>query len=89
MLLKNGEWFVFCQGVHKTDNTIDDILIMKSSDGKWYFTDRHICVDMYMFRTYDAPLYENLNAVVNEKDFDLEPFIDKDKLFERSCLYQR
>lgn len=50
LAMTNGEWIAFCQEAGKVDPTIDDVFVGKGSDGKWYYSEFHFCVNMISAR---------------------------------------
>jgi hypothetical protein len=46
LLMKNGDWII-CQNIcHKQDPQIQDLFIGRGSDGRWYYSTFHFCVNM-------------------------------------------
>lgn len=55
ILMRNGEWIVYCYWTygHKFPQAFypqHDLFIGKASDGKWYTTDSHFCINMLILR---------------------------------------
>ncbi len=44
--MTNREWIVYQAACRKSDWQVDDLFIGKGSDGKWYYTTYHFCVQM-------------------------------------------
>ena len=48
ILFRNGEWLIYRNHCHKEPpHTVEDIFIAKGSNGKWYYTTCHFCIEMY------------------------------------------
>lgn len=48
LLMKDGEYIVYCQCCSKQDSRIHDIFVGRGSDGKWYYTTYHFCIGMFV-----------------------------------------
>jgi len=46
ILMASGEWLVYANHCSKSDWRIEDICLARGSDGKWYYTTCHFCIDM-------------------------------------------
>lgn len=51
ILMKDGEWLIYkSHCAKKAPHNIADIFIAKGSDGKWYYSTYHFCVDMFVLK---------------------------------------
>ena len=50
LLFTNGEHFVYAHIDSKQDSRIHDLFIARGSDGKWYYSTFHFCIDMITVR---------------------------------------
>ena len=50
VLLKNGEWLAYTNKCRKEDSKIHDIFVARGSDGKWYYSTYHFCINMVTLR---------------------------------------
>jgi len=46
IVMRNGDWIICSAIARKQDKRIDDIFVGRGSDGKWYYSTYHFCVDM-------------------------------------------
>ena len=46
ILATNGDWMVYDSFCYKQDFRIHDIFIARASDGKWYYSTYHFCINM-------------------------------------------
>ena len=50
LVMKNGEW-IACENIcTKEDSRIQDLFIGRGSDGEWYYSTFHFCIDMTVLR---------------------------------------
>ncbi len=57
LVMKNGEWIV-CQSActkEKTKNLRKDLFIGRASDGKWYYSTFHFCINKCVLTFEDQP----------------------------------
>lgn len=54
LLMTNGEYLVFSDINAKQDGRIHDLFIARGSDGKWYYSTYHFCVQMISVRIDEA-----------------------------------
>lgn len=66
----NGDWIAFASKCSKEDKRIHDIFIGHGSDGKWYYSTFHFCVNMLSLRMEEQPA--DLSAFV--KTYSLREF---------------
>jgi len=83
ILMKNGEWIAYFQECTKADPTVADVFIGCGSDGKWYYTECHFCINMLV--AYEYAPYADLKAFVDFQQFSFTQF-DRPPGAER--LYQ-
>ena len=50
LLMTNGEWFVYKNNCVKEPSRIHDLFLARGSDGKWYYSTFHFCVNMIVLR---------------------------------------
>lgn len=50
VLMTNGEYLVYSHIDAKQDRRIHDLFIAHGSDGKWYYSTFHFCIDMIVLR---------------------------------------
>jgi hypothetical protein len=50
VLMTNGEYLVYSHIDTKQDSRIHDLLIAHGSNGKWYYSTFHFCINMYVPR---------------------------------------
>lgn len=48
IVCRDASWLAYRAQCHKVDPKVHDIFIAKASDGNWYYSDYHFCVDMMM-----------------------------------------
>jgi len=70
ILMRNGEWLAYASVCHKAAPRISDLFLARGSDGQWYYSTYHFCVDMIVLRMEEQP--ENLAAFVQA--YSLRPF---------------
>lgn len=56
LIFRNGEWMI-CQNVCKKSkpNRIEDIFIGRGSDGRWYYSTFHFCVQKVVLMNENPP----------------------------------
>ncbi len=52
---RDDSWMVYRQQCHKADPKIYDIFIGRGSDGKWYYSDAHFCINAYVLNSRGQP----------------------------------
>lgn len=64
LVMKNGEWMAFAGHCQKRDPKIKDIFIGRGSDGKWYYSTYHFCINLttLMIEPQPASLPEFIDA---------------------------
>jgi hypothetical protein len=83
MVMENGEWMLYYQEAGKADFVVGDLFIGKGSDGRWYYSPSHFCVDMLCARM-DGPL-PNLKHFLENEMFKFTTFATVDELLESEC----
>lgn len=48
IVCRDSSWLAYRAQCHKVDPKVHDIFIAKASDGNWYYSDYHFCIDMMM-----------------------------------------
>jgi hypothetical protein len=66
----DGAWLAYRAQCHKQDPKVHDIFIAKASDGKWYYSDYHFCIDVYVLASNGQP--ESLDRF--KEDYSLAEF---------------
>ena len=46
----NGDWIAYSNVCSKQNRRIHDLFIGRGSDGKWYFSTYHFCINMIALR---------------------------------------
>jgi hypothetical protein len=55
LMMKNGEWII-CQSICSKQNWfIHDLFVGKGSDGKWYYSTFHFCINKTVLRDESQP----------------------------------
>lgn len=83
LLMENREWIVYTNICIKQDSRIHDLFIGRGSEGKWYYSDFHFCIEMitleeqpknlqdfvqtYSLREFDGRSNECLQATWDHK----------------------
>lgn len=51
ILMKNKEWLIYKSHCNKrAPHNVSDIFIAKGSDGNWYYSTYHFCIDMFVLK---------------------------------------
>ncbi len=50
LLMTNGEYFVYSHVDSKEGHVIADLFLARGSNGKWYFSTLHFCINMITLR---------------------------------------
>jgi len=51
ILMKNKEWLIYKNHCSKkVPHNVSDIFIAKGSDGNWYYSTYHFCIDMFVLK---------------------------------------
>ncbi len=50
LLARSGEWMLYTNICSKSDRRIHDLFIGLGSNGKWYFSTYHFCIEMVVLR---------------------------------------
>jgi hypothetical protein len=64
ILMRDGEWLAYSAVCRKENRRIYDIFLARGSDGKWYYSTYHFCIDMVSLRGEEQP--EDLNGFARE-----------------------
>lgn len=65
ILMESGEWLIYRSHCHKEPpHDVEDICIAKGSDGKWYYTTCHFCVNMTALKMMQDDQPKNLDHFV-------------------------
>ena len=73
ILMKNGDRVIYSSQCHKQDWRVYDIFVGRASDGEWYYSSYHFCIDMCVLASNGQP--SDLPAFV--KQYYLEEFDGK------------
>ena len=55
ILTRKGEWLAYANSCQKQDGRIPDIFLARGSDGHWYYSTYHFCIDMVVLRMEEQP----------------------------------
>lgn len=50
ILMTNGEWIAYANVCSKEDRHIHDLFLGRASDGKWYYSTFHFCIQMLVLK---------------------------------------
>ena len=50
LVMKNGEWIAYASICQKENFRIPDLFVGRGSDGKWYYSTFHFCIQMVVLR---------------------------------------
>ncbi len=53
IVMSNADWIAYAAECSKKDHRIHDIFIGRTSDGRWYYSTYHFCVEMLVLRMED------------------------------------
>ena len=53
--MRNGDWLAYVNICQKRDPRIHDLFLARGSDGQWYYSTYHFCVDMIALRIDEQP----------------------------------
>ncbi len=70
ILMRNGDWIAYANICRKQNWRIDDLFLGKGSDGQWYYSTYHFCIEMVVLRMETQA--EDLMQFVNS--YYLRPF---------------
>jgi hypothetical protein len=70
IVTRKGEWLAYANSCQKQDARIADIFLARGSDGRWYYSTYHFCVEMIVLRMDGQP--EDLATFT--KTYSLETF---------------
>lgn len=60
ILMRSGEWLCYTNVCSKQPGAIYDLFIAYGSDGNWYYSTFHFCIEMVVLRLEEQP--ENLTT---------------------------
>jgi|LakMenEpi05May12_1017382.scaffolds.fasta_scaffold01800_1 hypothetical protein len=55
IVCRDASWLAYRAQCHKEDPKVHDIFVAKASDGKWYYSDFHFCIDMMTLGSNGQP----------------------------------
>ena len=55
IVTQKGEWLAYANSCQKQDGRILDIFLARGSDGRWYYSTYHFCVEMVVLRMDGQP----------------------------------
>jgi hypothetical protein len=58
IVCKDSSWLAYRAQCHKVDPKVHDVFIAKASDGTWYYSDYHFCIDMLMLEVQPKSLVD-------------------------------
>ena len=71
ILCADGSWLAYRAECYKRDPKVRDIFIAKASDGKWYYSDYHFCIDMVVLDPDGQPeSLERFRSQYRLREFD-------------------
>src|SRR5258705_13844255 len=50
LVMTNGDWLLYQNNCVKEPSHLHDLFLARGSDGKWYYSTFHFCVDMIVLR---------------------------------------
>ena len=53
ILMRNGDWLAYASVCQKRNHRIQDLFLARGSDGQWYYSTYHFCIDMIVLRMED------------------------------------
>ena len=53
ILMRNGAWLAYASVCQKRNHRIQDLFLARGSDGQWYYSTYHFCIDMIVLRMED------------------------------------
>ena len=53
ILVRNGDWLAYASVCQKRNHRIQDLFLARGSDGRWYYSTYHFCIDMIVLRMED------------------------------------
>jgi hypothetical protein len=68
IVMTNGEWMAYSNVCRKKQRRIHDLFVGRGSDGKWYYSTYHFCIDMIVLR---------MDAIQGEAPGSLGEFTNK------------
>ena len=48
--MRNGDWLAYASACQKEHHRIRDLFLARGSDGRWYYSTYHFCIDMIVLR---------------------------------------
>lgn len=68
---EDGSWLSYRAQCHKQDPKVYDLFIAKASDGKWYYSTYHFCIDALVLDQSEQPSsLEDFKARYSLAEFD-------------------
>jgi len=55
ILMRNGDWLAYANVCQKQDHRIQDLFLGRGSDGRWYYSTYHFCIEMLVLRMDAQP----------------------------------
>jgi hypothetical protein len=55
IVMRNGDWVAYAAICQKENRRIQDLFIGRGSDGSWYYSTYHFCIDMLELRMEENP----------------------------------
>lgn len=55
IVCRDGSWLAYRSRCHKEDAAVHDIFVAKASDGRWYYSDFHFCIDAIVLKMRGQP----------------------------------
>ena len=55
IVMRNGDWLACASICQKQNHRILDLFLARGSDGRWYYSTYHFCIDMIVLRGDEQP----------------------------------
>jgi hypothetical protein len=55
ILTRSGEWLAYAAVCQKEDERIPDLFLARGSDGRWYYSTFHFCINLLNLRMEEQP----------------------------------
>jgi hypothetical protein len=74
ILMTNGDWIAYSNVCRKEKGRIHDLFIGRGSDGKWYYSTYHFCINMITLRIRSETEGAHGSLVEFSNDYSLSEF---------------
>jgi len=55
IVMRNGDWLAYASVCQKQNHRIRDLFLARGSDGRWYYSTYHFCIDMIVLSWDEQP----------------------------------